>query len=133
MVTKTNPTITTSAQPFFRVGRTGMETLKRLLHGEEADLVISVPGTMHLRQSCGCEPLNVYRKDLIREQYIHTVQNLENLALSNTNLSLGGALAETEEEIFREIEQGCLRETGFRDDVLCLIDGWTENKLITHR
>ena len=127
------PTITTSAQPFFQVGRTGMETLKRLLRGEEADQVISVPGTLRLRQSCGCEPLNVYRKDLIREQYIHTVQNLENLALSNTNLSLGGALAETEEEIFQEIEQGCLRETGFRDAVLCLIDGWKENKLITHR
>ena len=127
------PTITTSAQPFFQVGQTGMEVLKHLLHGEEVDSVISVPGTMHLRQSCGCEPLNVYRKDLIREQYINTVQNLENLALSNTNLILGGALSETEEDVFREIEQGCLRETGFRDAVLCLIDGWKQKKTITHR
>ena len=94
------PTITTSAQPFFQVGQTGMEILKCLLHGENAKLVTTVPGTLCLRQSCGCELSNVYRKDRIREKYIRTVTNLESLALSNTNLILGGATDNTMEEIF---------------------------------
>ena len=127
------PSITTSAQPFFRVGKTGMETLARLLDGQEAEPVTAVPGVLCLRQSCGCEPFNVYKKDIVRDTFIRKVANLESLALSTTNLILGGAMDETAEEIFNEIEEGCLRETGFRDAVLCLIDGWEQRKLITHR
>ena len=127
------PSITTSAQPFFRVGQTGMETLIRILKGEQVKAVTAVPGTLCRRQSCGCEPFNVYRKDMIREKYIRIVTNLESLALSNTNLILGGAVGETAEDIYNEIEAGCLKETGFRDAVLCLIDGWEQRKLIQHR
>lgn len=117
------PSITTSAQPFFRVGETGMETLKKLLQGEQVQDVTAVPGTLCLRQSCGCEPFNVYRKDMIREKYIRTVSNLERLALSNTDLILGGAMDETLDDIFREIQEASLRETGFKDAALCLIRG----------
>ena len=127
------PSITTSAQPFFRVGKTGMDTLKQVLAGEDVSGIITVPGVLCRRQSCGCEPFNVYRKDTIREKYIRTVSNLESLALSNTNLILGGAMDETEEEVLKEIEDGCLRETGFQDAVLCLIEGWEQKKMITHR
>lgn len=127
------PTLTTSAQPFFRVGQTGMETMKRLLRGEKAEQVIAVPGTLCLRQSCGCEPVGIYRKDLIREKYIRTVTNLESLALSNTDLVLGGAVDDTVDDIFHEIEEGCLRETGFKDAVLCLIHGWEQQKMIKDR
>ena len=38
----------------------------------------------------------------IREKYIRTVSNLESLALSNTNLILGGAMDETKEAVLRE-------------------------------
>ncbi len=127
------PSITTSAQPFFRVGQTGMETLLRILRGEQAEAVTAVPGVLCLRQSCGCEPFHVYKKDLIREKYIRTVTKLERLALSNTNLVLGGAVDETLEDIFNEIEEGSLRETGFQDAVLCLIHGWEQKKLIQNR
>lgn len=127
------PSITTSAQPFFRVGQTGMETLMKILRGEKAETVIAVPGVLCKRQSCGCEPFNLRKKDMIREKYIRTVSNLESLALSNTNLILGGAVGETLEDIYNEIEEGCLRETGFKDAVLCLIDGWEQKKLIQHR
>ena len=127
------PTITTSAQPFFRVGQTGMEIMLRILRGEQPPAVTAVPGTLCCRQSCGCEPLHVYRQDRIRERYIRTVSNLESLALSNTNLILGGAVVETKEDLYNEIEDGCMRETRFKDCVLCLIDGWEEKKTIQHR
>ena len=128
-----DPTLTTSAQPFFRVGQTGMETLKRILRGENPDPVIAVPGTLCARQSCGCEPLNFYRKDMIREKYIRMVSDLESLALANTNLILGGAVGRTEEDIYNEIENSCLRETGFKDAVLCLVHGWNQMKMIKDR
>ncbi len=127
------PSVTTSAQPFFHVGRIGMEILKQVLRGDHPEQLTAVPGTLCLRQSCGCEPKDMVRKDMIREKYIRTVSNLESLALSNTNLILGGAIHEAVEEIYDEIEKGCLRETGFRDAVLCLIDGWDQKKLIQHR
>ena len=127
------PSITTSAQPFSRVGKTGMEQLLRILRGEKVEEVTAVPGILCRRQSCGCERLQVYKKDEIRDDYIQRVSNLEALTLSNTNLVLGGAVDETLEEIYQEIEAGCLRETGFRDAVLCLIDGWEQRKLIQHR
>ena len=127
------PSITTSAQPFFRVGETGMKTLLKLLDGEQVSRETAVPGTLCRRQSCGCEPLNIFKRDMIREKYIRTVSNLEALTLSNTNLILGGSAAESEEELYNEIEDGCLRETGFRDCVLCLIDGWDQQKTIQHR
>ena len=127
------PSITTSAQPFFRVGQTGMETLKQLLRGETAREVTAVPGVLCRRQSCGCEPAGASRKDMIREKYIRMVSNLESLALSNTNLILGGAMDRTVEDIYNEIEDGCRRETGFRDAVLCLVHEWDRQKKITDR
>ena len=128
-----DPTITTSAQPFFLVGQTGMETMLRILRGEQPPALTTVPSTLCLRQSCGCEALHVYKQDTTREKYIRTVTNLESLALSNTNLILGGAVVETKEDLYNEIEDGCLRETKFKDCVLCLIDGWEEKKTIQHR
>lgn len=127
------PSVTTSAQPFEEVGRAGMEVLLKVLRGEKAPLKTAVPGVLCRRQSCGCERIGVYRKDMVQERYIKTVSKLESLALSNTNMILGGAVGETLEDIYSEIEQGCLRETGFRDAALCLIDGWFERKLIQHR
>ena len=127
------PSITTSAQPFFRVGQTGMEILKRVLRGDEPDAVTAVPGTLCMRQSCGCQAAVGPHRDLIREKYIRTVSNLESLALSTTNLLLGAATHDTLDEIYDEIEKGCLRETGFKDAVLCLMDGWDQQKKIQHR
>ena len=127
------PSITTSAQPFFQVGKTGMETTKLLLENQDVKEITAVPGVLCLRQSCGCEPLNFYRKDTIREKYIRTVSNLESLALSNTNMILGGAMDESLEDVYKEIEESCLRETKFKDCVLCLIHGWEQKKMIQDR
>ncbi len=127
------PSITTSAQPFRQVGWEGMEALARLWNGEAVDSVIAVPGILARRQTCGCEPLRIYKKDAIREKYISTVSNLESLALSTTDLTLRAATDTTIEDIFDEIERDCLRETGFRNAVLCLIDNWDAKKVITGR
>ena len=40
---------------------------------------------------------------------------------------------QTVEDVYKEIEDGCLRETGFKDAVLCLIHGWDRHKLIKDR
>ena len=124
------PSITTSAQPFTQVGEEGMRAALRLLRGEAVEPVIAVPGNLVFRQSCGCEPFNVYKKDTIREKYIQTVTNLEALSLSTTNLILGAATHETLEDIFDEIENGCRRETGFGSAVLCLIRDWDRKRVI---
>lgn len=128
-----DPTITTSAQPFYQVGKTGMETTLRIMRGETVPSCVSVPGVLRLRQSCGCESRGDYAKYLIQEKYIRTVSNLESFMLSSTNLVLGGAIRDTLEEIYDEIEKACLRETKFRDAILCMIDGWDQNKTIQHR
>lgn len=126
------PSITTSAQPFTEVGRTGMEALSRLWRGEAVEKVIAVPGRLVCRQSCGCEPIDAPQRDLIREHYAAEVANQEAFALSNTDLILGASTGSTLEALFDEIEAGCLRETGFSDAVLCLIDGWEKHPVIEH-
>ena len=127
------PSITSSAQPFWQVGWEGMEALARLWRGEAVDSVIAVPGVMACRQSCGCEPTGVYKKDGIREKYVTTVSNMESLSLSTTELILRAATDTAIEDIFDEIEKGCLRDTGFRDAVLCLIENWETKKVVLER
>ena len=61
-----DPSITTSTQPFFGVGETGMEVAKQVLQGGTPDPISAVPGVLCLRESCGCKPINESRKDLIR-------------------------------------------------------------------
>lgn len=126
------PSITTSAQPFYHVGQAGMETLIRVLNGQSAQALTAVPGVLCLRQSCGCEPARGYKKNTIAEKYIQTVTNLESFALSNTNLILSCSITRTLEGLYDQIEKSCLRETRFKDAVLCLINGWDQEKLIQH-
>lgn len=127
------PSITTSAQPFREVGWEGMEAVARLWRGEAVDSVIAVPGILARRQSCGCEPLRTYKKDAIRDKYIATVSNLESLALSTTDLTLKAATDTSIKDIFDEIERDCLRETGFQNAVLCLIENWDTKKVVQSR
>ena len=126
------PSITTCLQPFTQVGGWGIEGLARLWRGEPVEKLISVPGTLKRRQSCGCEPLDVRRKDTTRDSYAAINRNMENFVLSSTNLILGASMGTSQEELFQEIEEGCMRETGFNDAVLCLIDGWEQNRIIEH-
>lgn len=127
------PSLTTSAQPFFRVGAAGMETALALLRGEERPWETGVPGLLRLRRSCGCGKEESGGQDEIRERYIEKVAGLEALALSSTNMVLGVAMDQTEEEIYADIEEACTRNTGFRDAVLCLMRDWSRMKQIGSR
>ncbi|MBQ8094135.1 MAG: GGDEF domain-containing protein, partial [Clostridia bacterium] len=127
------PSITTSAQPFTEIGRTGIEALTHLWAGEKPDPVTRIPGILKRRQSCGCEPAGIFKRSQLLDRYVDTVSHLENLVQSNTNLVLGAAAADTLDDLFSEIENSCLRETGFRDAVLCLIQGWDHKQVITSR
>ena len=127
------PSVTTSAQPFAQVGRTGIDILVRLWRGDTPPAVTAVPGILKKRRSCGCEPYGIYKKDEIREKYISAVSRLENFVFSGTNLILGAAVDENIEAVFQEIENDCLLDTGFSDAVLCLMEGWDQKRIIQDR
>ena len=126
-----DPTITTSEQPFEQVGKDGINVLSRVWKGEKVPHVVANPGVLLCRQSCGCEPKNVYKKDDLKEKYFGIIDKLGYLAQTNTNLMLKTSIANTFDEIVQEIEDMCLSYTGFKDAVLCLMDGWDQKKVIT--
>ncbi len=127
------PSITTCAQPFVQVGVEGIQALMRIWRGESVPAVIAASSALRCRQSCGCQPMNATPNDSVYQRFINTVNNLENLSLASTDLVLGTAVDENLQDIFDEIETSCRRETGFTDAVLCLIDGWDKQRVITNQ
>jgi hypothetical protein len=79
---------------------------------------------------CGCEEKHQYQQDDLRESYATIIDKLGNLSRSNTNLILSVSSAETNKDVFDEIEANCRKDTGFKDAVLCLINGWDQHKII---
>ena len=126
----TDPTITTSEQPFEQVGKDGVNTLVALWNGKEIPHTKSVPGVLKCNQSCGCEPKHVYKKDLLKEQYSKTISRLDDLALSNTNLLLSALASDTYEDFLKSIEDNVLVDTGFKNAVLVLMKDWNQHKII---
>ena len=126
----TDPTITTSEQPFEQVGKDGINTLVKLWKGNKIPRTKADPGVLKMNQSCGCEPKHVYKKDKLKEQYSDTISRLDNLALSNTNLMLSALASKTYEDFLRSIEDNCLIDTGFKDAVLCLMTDWDKHRIM---
>ena len=125
------PSITTSAQPFEQVGKDGIGVLEKIWNNEPVDHVTAEPGILRRRQSCGCEEKHQYQQDDLRESYAAVIERLGNLSRSNTNLILSVSSAETNKDVFDEIEANCRKDTGFKDAVLCLINGWDQHKIIS--
>ncbi len=119
-----DPSITTSAQPFEMVGRTGIGVLSKLWSGHEPGHVTTVPGLMRRRQSCGCVARHTYHEDKLQESYAAIITKLGRLSQSGTSLILSVSTFECDEDVFNEIEKNCCRDTGFKDAVLCLMDDW---------
>ena len=126
----TDPTITTSEQPFEQVGKDGINTLVKLWKGKKIPRTKADPGVLKCNQSCGCEPKHVYKKDSLKEQYSETISRLDNLALSNTNLMLSALASKTYEDFLKSIEDNCLIDTGFHDAVLCLMTDWDKHLIV---
>lgn len=126
----TDPTITTSEQPFEQVGKDGINTLVKLWKGKKIPRTKADPGVLKCNQSCGCEPKHVYKKDTLKEQYSETISRLDNLALSNTNLMLSALASKTYEDFLKSIEDNCLIDTGFHDAVLCLMTDWDKHLIV---
>ncbi len=126
----TEPTITTSEQPFEQVGKEGIYTLTSIWKGKETPHTKSVPGILKCNQSCGCEQKHIYKKDRLKEEYSKTISRLDELAVSNTNLLLSALSSETYEDFLKSIEDHCLIDTGFKNAVLCLMPDWAEHKII---
>lgn len=126
----TDPTITSSQQPFEQVGKDGINILAHLWRGETVPHTIANPGILKCNQSCGCEPKHIYKKDTLREEYSKTITKLDNLALSNTNLLLSALQAQNYEEFLKSIEENCLLDTGFVNAVMCLMDNWEDHKIM---
>ncbi len=130
----TDPTITTSEQPFEQVGKDGVNTLVALWNskknGKKIPHTKADPGILKCNQSCGCEPKHVYKKDLLKEEYSKTITRLDELALANTNLLLTTLASETYEDFLRSIEDNCLMDTGFKNAVMCLMTNWNKHVVI---
>ena len=128
-----DPSVTTSAQPFEQVGKDGVNILAAIWAGRETPKTIAEPGIIKRRQSCGCEPKMTYKQDDLRESYSVTIDKLGMLSTSITNLVLSGSQAETAKDLFDRIEQSCRSDNGFSNAVLCLMEGWENQKEIyTH-
>ncbi|MBR6403047.1 MAG: GGDEF domain-containing protein [Eubacterium sp.] len=124
------PSITSSRQPFENVGKAGIETLVDLWNGENVPNTQELPGILKLRESCGCESNDTFKYSQLRDAYDILNEKQDDLSLSATNLLLGTYASETLEDVFNEIEDNCLNETGFNDAVLCLAKDWNGKRII---
>lgn len=126
-----SPTITTLCQPFEQIGKECLKILKKVWEGKPTEKVFYEPGDLITRQSCGCEPINFFNQSNIREKYARNLEGMGYLAKSNTALILSTSESESEEDIFNQIESICLRDTGFKSAVFCLMDDWDKQVVIT--
>ena len=124
------PSITTSAQPFYEVGRESILTLEKLWNGENLGTIIYSNGNIRKNQSCGCVPMNMNNIEEIRQIYSGQMGKMEYLAQSMTNMIISLSNASTIEECFKEIENNARRDTGFKDFLLCLTPEWDSHRVI---
>ena len=122
--TYNDPSITTSAQPFEQVGKNSINALVKVWGGKKVPHVIAEPGIIQKRQTCGCEPKNVYKADNLRESYYNTILRLGQLSESITNIIISLSNAANDDEILDQIEYNSCIGTGFKNAILCLIDDW---------
>lgn len=125
-----HPSITTSAQPFYEVGRESIYALKRYWNGEKLDKVTCIEAKMICNQSCGCIPMDKDSTEEIRQVYNEKMGRMEYLTQSTTNMILSMSNAENIEDCFREVARNAKIDTGFKDFLLCLSPDWDKQKVI---
>ena len=125
-----SPSITTSQQPFFDVGRESIHTLQKLWNGEQVDKIIRTNGKLILNQSCGCVSKDVDNVNEIRSIYAGRMGKMEYLSQSMTNLILSMSNANSLEECLESVEKNARIDTGFKDFLLCLAPDWDKHRVV---
>lgn len=125
------PSITTSNQPFYEIGKNGIYTMEKIWNGEKVDMQIRCAGELVPSQSCGCVPLDMNRSEEIRQLYSSRMGKMEYLAQSTTNMILSISNAPTIEDAYREIAENAMSDTGFDTFLLCIAPGWDTQRVIT--
>lgn len=118
------PSITTSKQPFEKMGYQGILTLLDIIAGKKVQADVRIPGDVLLNQSCGCRSLSVNNIDDIRDIYQTKNSKISYLAQSTTNMILSASNSHSIDECFREIARNAAVDTGFDAMYLCLVPEW---------
>jgi len=125
------PSVTTSTQPFFEMGREAISVFEKIWKGEDVKKTTCVKGTLNPSQSCGCVPLDMNRTEEIRNLYTGRMAKVEYLAQSTTNMILSISNAPTMEDVYREIAENAKSDTGFDTFLLCLAPGWDAQRVVS--
>ena len=125
------PTITTASQPFYEQGIASIENLLKIWRGEPVDHIILTVGGLIKGQSCGCDSLMNFKGRTIRERYVASINEMEYLARSTTNLIIGLSSVDTLKKCFEVLEDNLRLDTGFTSAALCLADTWDKHKSVT--
>ena len=118
------PSITTSKQPFFKMGYQSILTLLDIFEGKKVEEDIKLIGDLQLNQTCGCVPLVTNNIEDIRDVYLTRNAKIGYLAQSTTNMILSTSNSKTLDECFKEIARNSSVDTGFRAMYLCLVPEW---------
>ncbi len=124
------PTLTTATQPFYKYGYMAIETMLRIIGGEEIKDNIFVEGDLICNQSCRCKPKSVDGIDDFRVIYTRRLDYATGIAQSTTNLMLTVSDAGTLEDCFRAISDNAKTDTGFKEMLLCLAPGWDKQRIV---
>ncbi|SMC35932.1 diguanylate cyclase (GGDEF) domain-containing protein [Oscillospiraceae bacterium] len=118
------PSITTSKQPFFKMGYQSILTLLDIFAGKKFDEDVKIIGDIQLNQSCGCASLGSNSIEDIRNVYLTKNSKIVYLAQSTTNMILSTSNSRSIDECFREIARNASVDTGFKAMYLCLVPEW---------
>ena len=118
------PSITTSKQPFFKMGYQSILTLLDIFEGKKVEEDIKLIGDLQLNQTCGCVPLVTNNIEDIRDVYLTRNAKIGYLAQSTTNMILSTSNSKTLDECFKEIARNSSVDTGFKAMYLCLVPEW---------
>lgn len=110
------PPITTVKQDFFEIGRTGMETLQRLIDGKQAADITYVPPEFIVRQSCGCININTSHTALRFQDVRGESECLKSYVLQGFNTLFKDIVPETDISRWAEALSGAITEKPFEGD-----------------
>ena len=124
------PSVTTSKQPFYKMGYESILTFKKLWAGEDVSQDVRIKGTLMRNQSCGCAAMDTSDVEDIRQVYLRQMGRMSYLEQSTTNMVLSISNARDHRDCFREIGKNAANDTGFKDMLLCLAPGWETQRVV---